>query len=197
MSASRQAVVEAAAGLFASLGREGVGPRDLVRRLGFSPETVYRHFKNRDELFAAVLSRLQGELFAHLEASCPEAAGETGLAMLLELAEAYCRFLEERPVAYGDIVSAAGRVRNQPAGESARELDRLYARIVRQFEVLLHLGRLDGSVGDDAPETARRVVSVVVGLTRLSLVAPNVRAANLRGMLTSLVGAGAARIRAA
>ncbi|WP_428566425.1 MAG: TetR/AcrR family transcriptional regulator [Solidesulfovibrio sp. DCME] len=197
MDASRQAVIEAAARLFANLGRDGVGPRDLVRRLGFSPESVYRHFKNRDELFAAVLTRLQGELFTHIEAACPEAAGETGLAMLLALAEAYCRFLEERPAAYGDIVSVAGRGRGQGAGESSRELDRLHARIVRQFEVLLHLGRLDGSVRDDSPETARRVVNVVIGLTRLSLVAPKVRAANLRGTLSSLVAAGPAGFRAA
>lgn len=197
MDASRQDVVEAAVGLFTSHGRDGVGPRDLVRRLGFAPETVYRHFKNRDELFAAVLSRLQGELFAHIESACPEASGQTGLGMLLGLAEAYCRFLEERPAVYGDIVSDAGRVGGLPAGESARELDRLFARIVRQFEVLLHLGRLDGSVGDDRPETARRVVNVVVGLARLSLIPPKARAVNLRGMLTSLVGGPGSRIRAA
>ncbi len=195
MDTSRQQVVEAAVELFTRFGREGVRPRQLVRRRAFAPEAVFRHFKNRDELFAAVLAQVQAELFAYLEAACPVEPGETALVSLLRLAEAYCRFLEERSPAYGEVLSSA--IRGALAGESGREQARFLARIVSQFELLLRLGRLDGSLRETSPETAERIVSVLVGTVRLSLTPPSVRAANLRVMLTALVGVQPARVRAA
>lgn len=189
MDVSRQVLVDAAVGLFAEGGFDEVGPLALVRRLGVAPETIYRHFKSRDELLAAVLSRVQAELFVHIEASCPVVAGESGLAMILRLGEAYCRFLESRPPAYLDMLRPPTGVRPLESGESARELGRLSARVAKQFEVLLLLGRLDGSVRADATvQTARRIVSVLVGTVRLRLTHVRARTKNLKAMLSALVG---------
>lgn len=192
MDASRQALIDAAVRRFAETGRDGVGPRDLVRRLGLPPEAVFKHFTNRDVLFAAVLGQVQQELFAHIEASCPVVPGESGLSMIQRLAEAYCCFLEQRPEPYLDILRGP-REPLEAATESGQELTRLVARIAKQFEVLLLLGRLDGSVHDaTAGDTARRIVNVVIGTVRLRLTLPTARAGNLRLMLTSLAGHQAA-----
>lgn len=198
MDASRQALVDAAVGRFAEAGPSSVGPKDLVRRLGLPPEVVFRHFKNRDELFAAVLEQVQRDFFAHIEASCPVVPGESGLSMILRLAEAYCRFLEERPAAYLDVLRPGQRSLAETATASGLELARLGARIAKQFEVLLLLGRLDGSVREEAAvDTAWRILNVVVGTVRLSLTLPKARAANLRIMLTALVGGRTTSARAA
>jgi len=198
MDASRQVLVDAAVGRFAEAGPGGVGPKDLVKRLGVPPEAVFRHFKNRDGLFTAVLGQVQRELFAHIEASCPVVPGESSLSMILRLAEAYSRFLEERPAAYLDILRPGQRLLAETATESGLELARLTARIAKQFEVLLLLGRLDGSVREEAAvDTAWRILSVVVGTVRLSLTLPKARATNLHIMLTALVGGRTAAARAA
>ena len=193
MDVSRQVLVDAAVRRFDAVGFEGVATSDLVRRLGVSPGLVYRHFKNRDELLAAVLARVQGELFAHIEASCPVVPGERALSMILRLAEAYSRFLESHPQVYSDILSPQGRGRSPVAGESGLELARLSARVVKQFEVLLLLGRLDGSVRPEAAgDTARRIVCVLVGTVRLRLTHVRARTRNLRAMLIALAGARSA-----
>jgi len=198
MDASRQALVEAAARRFAEAGRDGVGPGDLVKRLGLPPEAVFKHFQTRDALFAAVLGLVQGELFAHIEAQCPVIPGESGLSMVLRLAEAYCRFLEDRPRPYLEILRARAEAPEGPWAESDRELARLAARVAKQFEVLLLLGRIDASVRDEADgETARRILHVLVGTVRLGLTSRQARVHNLRGMLTALAGRLVAPVRAA
>ena len=190
MDISRQALVDTAVGVFGEAGWDGIGPQTLVRRLGVAPGAVYRHFKSRDTLMAAVLSRVQEELFVHIEASCPVVPGESGLGMLLRLGEAYCRFWETRPRAYLDILRPPTATLLPAQGESARELGRVTARVIKQFEVLLLLGRLDGSVRTEATaETARRIVSVLVGTVHLHLTPSRTRAKNLTAMLTALVGA--------
>ncbi len=187
MNADRQAMVELAVKRFAECGREGLRPVDLARRLGLPARVVFRQFKNRDQVLLAVLVRVQEELFAHIEVFCPVVPGETGLSMVLRLAEAYCRFLEERPGPYLDLLRAEAEAQAGTGPESRQELRRIQARIVKQFEVLLLLGHLDGSVRDGAAEeAARRIVNVVVGVVRLGLTRPTARARNLRLMLTSL-----------
>lgn len=198
MDGSRQDLVDASLRRFAAAGRNAVGPRDLVKRLGLSPGLVFRHFKNRDELFAAVLDRMQGELFAHIESSCPVVVGESGLSMLVRLAEAYARFLRDRPTAYFEVLREATHTAgaSEAESETGRELKRIEARIVKQFDVLLLLGRLDGSVRQDAAEDmARRIVNVVFGTVRLGLDIP--RSRTLRAMLTTLVAASGASTQAA
>ena len=202
MDGSRQALVEVSLRRFAVAGREAVGPRDLVKRLGLSPATVFKHFKNRDELFAAVIGRVQAELFAHIEATCPVVPGESGLSMLVRLAEAYGRFLKDGPGPYFEVLREAVHSGGTPSsgGETERELARIGARIVKQFEVLLLLGRLDGSVRperfpDGVDDMARRVVNVVFGTVRLGLALPRTR--NLSLMLTALAAAPDGSIRAA
>lgn len=194
MDVPRQVLVDAAVGLFAEMGWEGVGPQALVRRLGVAPGAIYRHFKGRDALLAAVLSRVEAELFAHIETSCPVVVGESGLDMILRLGEAYCRFWESRPLVYLDMLRPSAANMPLVGEESLRELERLLARVAKQFEVLMLLGGLDGSVRAEATvETARRIVSVLVGTVRLRLTNPRTRTRNLKAMLTTLVGTRSAK----
>jgi len=189
MDASRRRMIETAEERFAAQGRAGLGLNDLAKRLGLPPRAVFKEFKTKDELFVAVLGRVQAALFAHIEAQCPVAPGETGLAMALRLAEAYCRFLEESPEPYLGLVRGDDDPLSGFGPKSRDELRCIQARMVKQFETLLGLGRCDGSVRlDAATDSARRLVTVLVGLVRLRLTRPEARTRNLRQMLTALAG---------
>jgi len=48
-------VLEIATKLFLEKGYEGASINEMSRRSGISKETVYRHFKNKEQLFAAVI----------------------------------------------------------------------------------------------------------------------------------------------
>jgi len=182
-------MIETAEKWFGACGGKGLGLNDLARRLGLSPGAVFREFKTRDELFVAVLGRVQEGLFAHIEASCAAADGESGLAMAVRLAEAYCRFLEQSPDSYLGLMRGEADPLSGLGPQSRSELRRIKGRIIKQFETLLRLGCCDGSVRAKAvEEVADRYVNVLVGLVRLRLTPPETRARNLRLMLEALAG---------
>lgn len=55
--ATAQALIEAAAAAFAEAGYEGVNSNEIARRAGFAPQTFYRHFKDKLEVFLAVYAQ--------------------------------------------------------------------------------------------------------------------------------------------
>jgi len=189
MDASRRLMIETAAERFGACGGKGLALKDLARRLGVSPGTIFKEFKTRDELFVAVLGRVQEGLFAHIEASCSMVSGESGLAMAVRLAEAYSRFLEQSPEPYLGLMRGDDDPLSGLGPQSRGELRRIKTRIIKQFETLLRLGSCDGSVRPDAAEdVANRFVNVLVGLVRLRLTRPETRTRNLRLMLEALAG---------
>ena len=53
--ATRNALIEAAAGLFAAHGSAGTRTADIARAAGVAVGTVYLHFKDKDALLKEVL----------------------------------------------------------------------------------------------------------------------------------------------
>jgi AcrR family transcriptional regulator len=67
----RQALIDTGLQVTRTGGPTALTLRDLARRLGISPNAVYRHFADRDTLLAAVKSRVQHDMAARM-------ADETG-----------------------------------------------------------------------------------------------------------------------
>ncbi|MCP5065337.1 MAG: TetR/AcrR family transcriptional regulator [bacterium] len=81
---------------FAQEGLSGVSLRGLAQEMGCSPNTPYRYFENKSEIFAAVRARAFGRLASvcgGVEACDPEQRLET-------IGRAYLRFAREEPFAY-------------------------------------------------------------------------------------------------
>ncbi|MBN9150823.1 MAG: helix-turn-helix transcriptional regulator [Micrococcales bacterium] len=55
---SRESIVDAGMRIAARPGTASVTVRDLGRQLGVDPTAIYRHFRNKEELMAALLERL-------------------------------------------------------------------------------------------------------------------------------------------
>lgn len=59
----REAIIEAAAGLFADRGYEGMTMKEIARQVGIHVSTIYAHFRNKEELFLHIYrSVLSGHL---------------------------------------------------------------------------------------------------------------------------------------
>jgi TetR/AcrR family transcriptional repressor of mexJK operon len=56
-AAKREAILDAAQGLFLEAGYAAAGMDTMAARAGVSKATIYAHFKGKDELFAAVMQR--------------------------------------------------------------------------------------------------------------------------------------------
>jgi AcrR family transcriptional regulator len=65
--ASDERLLDAAASCYARFGLAKTTAEDVAREAGISRATLYRHFKNRDELLLAVVAREASRLAAEAE----------------------------------------------------------------------------------------------------------------------------------
>ncbi|HEX7944556.1 MAG TPA: TetR/AcrR family transcriptional regulator [Phenylobacterium sp.] len=85
---AREAIIlDVARDCFLAEGYAATSMSTIAARLGGSKGTLYNYFKNKEDLFAAVVQRECGELQATLFKSIPEAA--EGVARLPHLARAF------------------------------------------------------------------------------------------------------------
>ena len=59
---NRTALLKAARAVFAEMGFGAASVRDIVRRTDLASGTFYNYFKDKDEIFEAVVGELTGEL---------------------------------------------------------------------------------------------------------------------------------------
>ncbi|GAA2645444.1 TetR/AcrR family transcriptional regulator [Paractinoplanes durhamensis] len=93
-------IIDAAREIAEAEGWDAVTTRRLAERIEYSQPVLYSHFKGKDAIMAAVA--IDG--FAELAAELRAARTEAGLA---EVATAYTRFAETRPVLYETMFTSA------------------------------------------------------------------------------------------
>jgi len=71
----REVLIKATLRAIAEDGPEGFTLRDVARRAGVSPAAPYRHFKDKDELLAAVAGECADRLGATIDVAIAEATG--------------------------------------------------------------------------------------------------------------------------
>lgn len=68
-TASRERILEAATRLFVSRGYRGQSMREIAEAVGISKPAIYHHFKDKEELFVAILSAYLDQLDVLIQAS--------------------------------------------------------------------------------------------------------------------------------
>jgi AcrR family transcriptional regulator len=98
--ARRALVLEAARATFGELGLDGASLREIARRAGYTPGALYRYFRSKEEVYAALL----GESLDRLNACVGTAQAPPGTparavahATLRAKATAFFEFYRERP----------------------------------------------------------------------------------------------------
>jgi AcrR family transcriptional regulator len=90
----RELIIEATTGIVEHDGLEGLSAREIAKRVGYSPGTLYNVFENLDDLLLIIEARLLDELAGRLAET--DASGPPG-ERLRRLVSAYFRFTQERP----------------------------------------------------------------------------------------------------
>jgi AcrR family transcriptional regulator len=136
----RDRLCNMAAGLFETRGREGFTMRELAAKLGVSPMTAYRYFRDKDAILAAIRARAFNKFAAALEEACArpgDAAARANAA-----GEAYIRFALDDPTSYKLMFDLSQDDSNYPelaeAGERARRT------MTRHIHPLVEQGLLAG-----------------------------------------------------
>lgn len=92
---NRTALLKAARGVFAEMGYGAASVRDIVRRTDLASGTFYNYFKDKDEIFEAVVGELTGVLLQrHREG---RARATTTEDFVRQHYTAYFNFLAEDP----------------------------------------------------------------------------------------------------
>jgi AcrR family transcriptional regulator len=91
----RQLILDAAAAIIEAHGLAGLSAREIARRIGYSPGTIYNMFDNLDDVVLNVEGRVLDALDERLAAELAKGGDQTTLVM--RLAQAYLAFTHERP----------------------------------------------------------------------------------------------------
>jgi len=92
---NRAALLKAARAVFAEMGFGAAGVRDIVRRTDLASGTFYNYFKDKDEIFEAVVGELTGELLRRHRQG--RARANTAEEFLRQHFAVYFNFLVEDP----------------------------------------------------------------------------------------------------
>ncbi len=92
---NRAALLKAARSVFAEMGFGAAGVRDIVRRTDLASGTFYNYFKDKDEIFEAVVAELSLELLKRHRAGRARAC--TAEEFFRSHCSAYLKFAAEDP----------------------------------------------------------------------------------------------------
>jgi AcrR family transcriptional regulator len=90
----RELIIQAGTEIVEHDGLEGLSAREIAKRIGYSPGTLYNVFENLDDLLLTIESRLLDQL---AERIASQDRSGTPQQRLQGLMHAYCAFSQEKP----------------------------------------------------------------------------------------------------
>ena len=169
MTTKKEAILEAAARLFAEKGYNEASMSELARITGVAQGTIFYHFKNKEELFLSILDDFKNRISREFEAHTQEKKAATGLDMVQEALNFYL-FLA------GSMEDRFRILHRLHAYELARinpvcrdHLEAIYSRFVDIFERSIRQGQKDGSIRTiSTRKVALIIYAMVDGLVRFN-----------------------------
>lgn len=130
----RELIIDATTAIVEQDGLEGLSAREIAKRIGYSPGTLYNVFENLDDLLLIIEARLLDELANRLEGT--DASGSPS-EHLRRLVRTYFAFTQERPKLWNLL-----NEHRMPAGRTVPEwyqakLDKLLAPLDEAMSPLL------------------------------------------------------------
>jgi AcrR family transcriptional regulator len=157
----RKELLEAAIRLIAEVGPTAFTLREVARRAGVSHNAPYRHFRDRDDLMAAVAA--QG--FRELTEAMMEAAGQRADALdrLKGAGLGYLTFALRRPEHFAVMFDAPVSKRKHP--DSAAAAEQAFGTLLSLVKGCQDAGRLPG----DLRQMALLAWTMVHGIAKLAI----------------------------
>ncbi len=139
----REQIAEAALSLVANQGLRRLSVAAVARRVGLVPSGIYRHFKSKDEILAAVLDRVEGRLLANVRAAREENADP--VECLKDVLMRHIRFLRE-----GKVISIPRMIFSEDVHaatpENKKRVLRLFSGYIAQVSEIVRLGQTKGRI---------------------------------------------------
>ena len=158
----REALLDAAIRLIAEVGPTAFTLREVARRAGVSHNAPYRHFRDRDDLMAAVAAQGYGEL---TQAMLEAAASKTDALERLKCAGlGYVTFALRRPEHFTVMFDAPIYKHKHP--DSAAAAEQAFGTLLGFVKSCQDAGQLASS---DLPQMALLAWTMVHGIAKLAI----------------------------
>ncbi|MDD5206083.1 MAG: TetR/AcrR family transcriptional regulator [Desulfobacterales bacterium] len=169
MTTRKEAILKAAANLFAERGFNETSMAELAKVTGVAQGTIFYHFNNKEELFLKVLDDFKTSITQEFENHIKEKNFTTGLEKV-EGALNFYLYLA------GSMEERFRILHRHHAYELARinpvcrvHLESIYSCFADIFENAILLGQQDGSIREmDARKAALIIYTMVDGLVRFN-----------------------------
>ncbi len=156
----RELILDASTELIEANGLAGLSAREIARRIGYSPGTLYNIFENLDDLVLTIEGRLLDRLDVALGDVAPSS---TSTQAVHRLAQAYLRFTDANPKLWNLLFEHHLPPGREVPGWYQSKLEGLLARVEHALDPLLP---------DADTQTRRRAARVlwagVHGITSLA-----------------------------
>jgi len=116
-AANRAAILAAALEVFAELGYEAAGVRDVIRRTELAPGTFYNYFPDKESVFAALVQGTVDDARARVAVARSRARG--GPALVEDGFRAYFHFIVENPARHAFLSRNWATIRHAYEAESS------------------------------------------------------------------------------
>jgi AcrR family transcriptional regulator len=156
----RELIIEAGTQIVEQDGLEGLSAREIAKRIGYSPGTLYNVFDNLDDLLLTIEARLLDGLAQRI--ALPDSSG-TPEQRLRRLLNAYFAYSQEKPKLWNLLVE-----HRMPIGAKVPDWyrDKLDGLLQPIEQALIPI--VDGSDPKKRAQAARALWAGVHGMTSLS-----------------------------
>ncbi|MDM8537356.1 TetR/AcrR family transcriptional regulator [Desulfobacterales bacterium HSG17] len=163
----KKTILLAGTRLFAEKGFSGTSMAELAELTSIASATIFYHFKNKEELFLAVLANVKNEIIQSFEEYFEKKKFETGLEMV-EGVISFFIYMAGQKEEWFLLLHRNYPYRLAEANLTCRKhLEEIYNCFVDVFERAIRLGKKDGSIREiPAHKTALIILSMVDGVIR-------------------------------
>ncbi len=161
---TRAAIFAAARALIVERGVAGLSLREVARRAGFSPASLYEYFSGKDDLVAAVAAEALEQLAAALRQVSPRLPPRQRLVAIGVAYVAFAhRFPEQFQLIFGRLPSGRSSLRQPPDARSP------YRILLDAVRAALDSGAIRARPGYGLEEIAYGIWALVHGMALLQL----------------------------
>jgi AcrR family transcriptional regulator len=156
----RELIIEAGTQIIEQDGLEGLSAREIAKRIGYSPGTLYNIFENLDDLLLTIEARLLDGLAQHIAEQDPSGPPDERLQRLLT---AYFAYAQQKPKLWNLLVEHRVPIGAKVPDWYREKLDGLLTPIDTALAPLL-----PGVDAKRRSQAARTLWAGVHGMTSLS-----------------------------
>jgi len=166
----KDAILQAATYLFSRKGYKDTAMGELAKMTGAAEGTIFYHFKNKQEIFLAILRNLKDAILPEFARYRKIETENTGLDMVEESISFYLHIAQDRKDLFAILHQRYPYELAESNPECRDILEAIYNCFVDIFENAIITGQHDGSIGNVPPRKSALIVfSMVDGMVRFRM----------------------------